>query len=471
LERKNRCNYFKWADDNSKQKDNKDVPEINPNIFMPLQIELSQILDASEQTTSSIQSQFCVLVTKHFENMKDLNVEAENNDALGLGSSDKPSFLLRSEEEMKLDHDDGVIQSWIKLGKTDHPVVSKCCNASSESASGTAAILSEALYLFSLVASSQSHLGSDWYPVLCAIINGGSPALRHLAKKCLQQLCGGSQDMYHRIRDHYVYGYQFRKLLRQSEGLLDNALIVREMAKQCGVNWREDEVEFDTLCPLGLLGVGDLVSEDCLSVSYEQAVQQILDELLRTAGTHTRKCNWMNFCALSEIPADHQECSMSGSLFEQLAHRPPIMSIFWLGSCLRGSNQVKLLQLADIAFAHDAKEVSSGDDQEDGHNSDIMQHPTQILVSLTVADLHAFVVELIVNGRSSELRRVACRVAFKLARRLSHADKNILMSKLVDGVLRDVSGAFGRNCVDFIVSLLYAVLTSFMRYHLTHVPS
>lgn len=460
MERKNRCNYFKWADSTSdsnpdNQIDTEDLylPSNSYKdqvIFEPMQIDLAKIFDEKDGSVS-LQLQFCALIGEQFELLKDSIPESEESGNISVG----PSYLFRTEEDILQDTKDGILQSKVKLGKHESSSAGKSSHVLSESIHGTTSLICESLHLFSLIASSQKWGSDEWYPVLCAIITGGSLTLRNLAKHFLQQLCGGNQELYHRIRDHYVYGYLFRNLLRQSEEVLDNALIVREMAKQCGSNWRDDEVEFKTLPAAGLIGVDDLVSEDCLSVTYERNLQQILDELLRTASSHTRKCNWKNFCHLSEIPADINRDGSSvnnTSIIEQLVHRRPMMSILWLGSCLKGSNQVKIFQLADIALAND--EISSSTDEDEikmGEGVDSVT-PKINIDSLSVGDLHAFISEFVVNGRSKELRHVSARVAVKLASHFSDAERNTLISRLVDGLFRNVAGKFGRTCFEFIVS-------------------
>ena len=468
LERKHRCTYFRWADDQTlsdssvtQQSDElhstSDVDGNHPATFEPIQIELNQILDNDSVPAPSIQSQFCSLIRKQFELLKDSIPEFDGKE----NASERPPFLLRNEHDIQQEIKDGIIESRRRLGKNDSLSTTKCLHASSESLNETTSLISESLWLFSLVASPQNP-GSDseWHPVLCSIITGGSPVLIHLAKRYLKKLCGGDQDLYHRICDQYVYGYQFRKLLRLSEGVLDFALIVREMAKQCGDNWRNDEVEFSTLPPAGLFGVGDLISEDCLSVSYDGAVQQILDELLATTGTDARKRNWRNFC-FQEVPRDANQYQSSNysNIMEQLVRRPPIICILWLSSCLRGSNQVKMLQLVDIALPDVRKnEVISTSHEDDMKLSDALTDEStlssheQALSSLNVGDLHAFVVEFVINGRSKDLRCVAARVATKLAYRFSNEDKNVMMGRFVDGLLRTVAGKFGRACKEFIVS-------------------
>jgi hypothetical protein len=365
LERNNRCNYFKWADNpgsntaeklqDPESRQSSFVDDQQQTIFEPIQIELTKILgENSSGEGSSIQMQFCDLIRNQFELLKDSTTESEVKEST-IPAARAKFALNRSEEDVNRDARDGVLLSRNKLGKTESLSVATNKAASPESQEGASLLISESLFLFSLAASSQKWGSEDshWFPVLCAIIStGGSSVLRHLAKKFLQQLCGGRQDLYHRIRDHYVYGYQFRKLLHQSEGVLDNALMAREMARQCGSNWRDDEVEFKTLHPAGLLGVGDLISEDCFSVTYDQSVQLILDELLSTAGTNARRSNWRKFCGLSEIPANKAPVqgtsSSNDTILDQLVHRPPIMALLWLSSCLKGSNQVKMFRVSAV---------------------------------------------------------------------------------------------------------------------------
>ena len=380
------------------------------------------------------------------------------SDAKEIDVTEIPIFLTMSEDVKEQDAKDGVLKSKIKLGKIDSTPTAHSSRSLLENSNVTASLIYESLYLFSFVASPSQKWGPDWHPVLCAIITDASPTLCHLAKKLLKRLCGDNQDLYHRVRDHHVYGFQFRKLLRQSEAVLDQALIVREMAKQCGDLWRDDEVQFKTLKSAGLIGVGDLISEDCLSVTYERTVQQILDELLSTAGTHARKRNWRNFCALPEIPADSNRDELASDVsivLEHLVCRPPIMSLLWLSSCLRHSNQVKLLQLVDIALTDiDKDEMPGGDDANADERLTKESHDIshQELALFDVGELHSFVVEFIVNGRSKELRSHAVRVVTKLAARLCDPDKETLLSRLIDGLLRNVAGKFGRTCKEFVVS-------------------
>ena len=120
---------------------------------------------------------------------------------------------------------------------------------------------------------------------------------------------------------------------------------------------------------------------------------------------------------------------------------------------------MKMLQLVDIALPDVRKnEVISTSHEDDMKLSDALTDEStlssheQALSSLNVGDLHAFVVEFVINGRSKDLRCVAARVATKLAYRFSDEDKNVMMGRFVDGLLRTVAGKFGRACKEFIVS-------------------
>jgi hypothetical protein len=213
LERKHRCNYFKWADtpyENSSDKrldlEDQQSPNIDDSshiIFEPIRSELTKTLGERTEGLSSIQLQFCDLISRQFELLKDSATEIDMKES-ETASAVRPKFVSRSNEDLERDTRDGVLKSKRKLGKTGFLSTVKSSHTQSESSSDTVSLISESLFLFSLVASSQTW-GSDWFPVLCAIIStGGSSALRQLAKKVLQQLCGGRQDVDHRVRDHYV---------------------------------------------------------------------------------------------------------------------------------------------------------------------------------------------------------------------------------------------------------------------------
>lgn len=366
--------------------------------------------------------------------------------------------------------------------------------------------LCSCLDLFSLLAPSTNSTSwcSHWFPVLCEIISRNSihassatsTAMRQLAKEMLLRLCGNRQEDYRRVRDHYVFGFQvcntcifqppefhilffvsyydneqFRKLLQRSQDILDSALVVREQARQCGANWSAEEVNFETLPASDLLGAADLISEDWYGTATEDNITAVLDVLLTSAGKagdgiKVRSNSWRIFCGLPCLQTiSHQEKSSSQKseeyfdMLEQIYRRPPIVSLMWLGSCLRGANQVKALSLIDIALddLHESHTENIGHDDFhvggfqsfDNNSSDPGE---RLLNSFDVDDLLAFINQFVVNGRSKDLRSVSSSVARKLALRISASAKNHLFVTLITGTIQHVGslGNTSKNVFDFL---------------------
>ena len=268
---------------------------------------------------------------------------------------------------------------------------------------------------------------------------------------------------------------QFRQLLQRSRDILDSALVVREQARQCGANWSGEEVIFETLPASDLLGVDDLISEDCYTTLTEESITVVLDELLSSSGKgvngiKSRSNSWRIFCGLPGLHtiSHQQQPSLQSSeeifdLLEQIYHRPPIVSLMWLGSCLRGLNQVKVLSLIDIALEDphestlDFQSGNTGQDDffvseyqaSDHCSSDPEQH---LLNTFNVDDLLAFIKQFVINGRSRDLRSVSSSVARKLAVRFSGSAKNIFFATLIGETLQNVGslGNTSKNIFEFL---------------------
>ena len=147
-----------------------------------------------------------------------------------------------------------------------------------------------------------------WFSLLSEVISA-SPAsqFRSQAKKALKGMCGGNRALYHCVGDHYVFGFQFKEILHHSKSALDGALCVREMARQSGEEWHDDEVSWQGLTAGDLLGTLDLVSEDCLTAAKSKRIGAILDELLSVS--KIRVDNWKNFCSLLSMPTNYRHRS------------------------------------------------------------------------------------------------------------------------------------------------------------------
>jgi hypothetical protein len=249
---------------------------------------------------------------------------------------------------------------------------------------------------------------------------------------------------------------------------------VCEQSRACGTNWRDDEVMFDTLPASGLLGIEDLISEDEYKTSTEEAIETVLDELLSAAvradnRINTRSNSWRKFCGLPGFQATKGTSAPNSvewvlDMLDQIYHRPPIVSLMWLSSSLRGSNQVKALALVDIALIDKAPHVSAGKGLADDVDSllvggyqtldDCPSDPEECLKKgFTVHDLFAFIKQFVVDGRSKQLRAISAKVARKLSLLYSPTDKQHLFKSLIGGPFQKM-GALGlasKNFIDLLV--------------------
>jgi len=479
LERKHRCNYFKWSSDfPDEAPESTDKPQqslaIGRNVQVPLQLHMLKLF-CEEKNGSSLQHEICKFVCILIEQKQ--GSTSSNFTASNVSHKDarKKLYSLKTAEDESREKLDGVLRCKLKFGKL------RIRNGKRDSKSSVSflidatpdTLLCSLLELLQVMASGpRNKWSSEWFSVLSEIIStDSSPTLRILAKRMLQKLCGGRRDVYHRVRDHYVFSFSYRKLLHQSEAILEAAIRVREQAKQCGPSWKDEEFNFDNISAAGLLGVEDLISEDFYTAEREESISSVLNELLDA--TRARGHNWRQFCCLADISTAVSigrgstplaDTTRYGSL-EQIYQRPPIVSLVWLGSCLRGENQVKVLTLADIALSdvrieiekvtNDDIDHASGTDED---NMDVggcivkpwnhMATPEKCLVqNLKVGDLLAFIDQFVVHGRSADLRSAACNVAFKIARELN--EKSFLLGALVDGPFRNI-GHLGVASVNFL---------------------
>jgi E3 ubiquitin-protein ligase UBR4 len=476
LDRSKRCNYFKWSDDTSPVSPSQNVNQLvshNEQIFVPVQMELQRIF-----SSTSLQEQFASLVSSQFETKQGAVSTAQINE----GASNLPFTSIVTDVERAQDKEDGVFLALEKFGILNPiPSHSNSGDLSSVDDGTKDSFLSSSLNLFSLIAptTGSSKWCNVWFSVLCEIISRSnassmetSTTVVRLARSMLQRLCGDRIEVYHRVRDHYVFGIQFRKLFQRAQDILDSALIVREQARQCGSSWREEEVMFDSLPASGLLGVEDLISEDEYTTSTEADIGTVLDELLSAA---IRVSSWRKFCGLPGFNVAKSTAAQNfegglHNMLDQIYHRPPIVSLMWLSSSLRGSNQVKALSLLELALGDEtspASVVNLPPDDIDGlligdHQTlDTCPSCPELCLHkcFTENDLIAFVKQFVLNGRSKQLRAVAAKVTRKLANQLSVSDKQHLVTCLINGPFQQV-GAYGIASKNFI-ELLIMIVGSF----------
>jgi hypothetical protein len=181
----------------------------NEKIFIPVQTELQRIF-----STTTLQEQFCSLVSRQFEKnqvVSSLPDVTHVNEGASSAAIDFPS--IKTELEKMQDKDDGLGLALAKFGKSVHQSSSQLSSDSSSIEYGTLAVLCSSLDLLSLIVptTGSPKWSDDWFSVLCEIISrnsGISSTVLRLARSMLLNLCGGRQEVYHRVRDHYVFGIQ-----------------------------------------------------------------------------------------------------------------------------------------------------------------------------------------------------------------------------------------------------------------------
>ena len=218
LERRERCSYFKWSDEvpdkTEKFQDQNLDRDGAHDLFLPVLVELQKVFREDE-----LQKGLISLIGNRFEKKQADSIVSEAAVVNEGSSVNFPS--LTTESEKMQDVEDGVYRTLEKFGKSK-PMSMRLeeddsLSASMDSDGTDEAFLYSSLDLFSLLAPkmkstkevSSKAWSSEWFSVLCEIISTGtSSVLRHLAKAMLLRLCGGCQGTYHRVRDHYVYGFQ-----------------------------------------------------------------------------------------------------------------------------------------------------------------------------------------------------------------------------------------------------------------------
>jgi hypothetical protein len=507
MERKHRCKYFQWADEESKPARSEREPPTQ--LEMNLQPYMWQLIsDTSEAKSASLSDQLCDL----------LEVELAKSEA-NRGKAVRPLDVKSSSEQAKeatkvalnsiydidsavVDLNDGAFCSKEKV-QGFAPVW--LCKQESRSSPKELLLPGEqlddqtladkfieaSLDLVSTVASASSNVETKvtgqtrWFSLLCEVISM-SPAsrFRAQAKRALKRMCDGNRAQYHSVRDHYVFGFQFKEIFHHGYPSLDGALCVREQARQCGDMWKEDEVSWQGLAAGELLGCLDSISEDSMTVANSKQIGSILDDIMLV--TKSRGGNWRNFCSFLQLPASNRQRSnvtlvdQERATVERLFGGPPIISLFWLCCSISGINQIKVMKLLDVALtsaqdrrrqvASPGKESAEFVDNGEGMHSDAameveseehsqsvnaapQQIPEATLVNaekgLSVENIYAFALEFVLRGRTAELRRISSQVAIKICRSLTSEYLATLFYLLVDKPLAEIE-SLGCCSVQFL---------------------
>ena len=474
MDRKNRCKYFKWADElvdtatekgtssaehsvqHSEHSDALSLEDIV--IDSRLQPILWKQLNAGNPP---LHKKLCTTVRNYVKKSK----KDESPDGSNGQSEATPSITtVRKRLHSTLDScnnrpESGNFLSINKLGYIDMPGGGETDSPASKSATldSTEYVCVEAsLDFLSQVATHSRDITQKtyaswevWYSPLCHIISKeASVRLKSRAKKMLKCITGGRRTTYHQVRDRFVFASQFSDLLSYCEAPLQAALYIRQKARQCGLHWRQSNPTWETLSTGGLLGTQALVSEDNYTIVEMDKIIKVLDHLIVI--TKSRSDNWRHFCALDKLPQKDADLEISSTrqLNEgvDLNHRSPICLLVWMACSLPGSHQVKILQLIDIALqkptgagslcydeSHGIMSTDVGTDADAEGVTGEKDTPEKVLLSgasgLSMDDICAFGSTFILNATNPQSR--------------SHA-KNILTSLFVKSSPDALRGYFDR---------------------------
>ena len=545
MERKQRCKYFKWADaedapktDNTPLMSSLDQTKTNQQfdssfvssskgntkesqkVSVDSEIQ-SQLWSLISEGVPSLQMQLCKLLQVYF---KKVNANSFIKCGIACTSNEEKAnekssivFPVYDETCALEDMHDGISNSIEKLGFSCHPCIkglgTSYLNAKDTAVQGTneSSVVQASLDLLSLIAmnslgpstKSSPSTWECWFAPLCEIISTSSSShLRAQAKKMLKRLCGGRRAIYHKVRDHYVFGFHFTQLLQHCEGLLRAALAVREKARRCGSDWRGAKITWRTLPSGGLIGVEDLISEDSQTVETCEKVTKVLDELIDI--TKTRGQNWRHFCALNGLPKSSNiikagstaDTSSKVSIKRKhsvlglnarggIRDRSPICLLLWIACSVSGSNQVKVFQLMDVALSSSSEQSAgtkaSGADENIGilstdggtdFEGSIQNHPQGIinsdadcpgmsllsgLTGMAMDDIFAFIVQFVLKGTTPALRIVTSSIARSLVLASPSDEMDNLFQRLNLLMLRHI-GELGSEAADFL-KLMHAFVS------------
>jgi len=502
MERKSRCKYFRWADEAAGEGSHRNNATKNIVVSQPptqnateptspalkaIQEHVWSLLTAAdaksdnyqEQTTGnqvSLYAQMCKLVDNSFKRLQPNGFQTPDvSFSTTITSADASAFHLDSlvdKKAMQEDLCDGVNLSKDKLRRPKYTgdggkTVSN--DSSADNSSGDACNVYASLDLLGSVASPTKHGDSsargNWIPLLCEIIGTSEhSSVRGQAKRLLKRLCGGKSN-YHRVRDHYIFGFQYKVLLGHCVTVLEAGLIARERARQCGQNWRDGTFTWSNMSAGSLIGASDLVSEDAFPVKCMQKVKKAFDELIDL--TKDRSNNWRHFCALSTLPQNGGR--EEGGTLAALCQTSPIVTLFWIASSLP-KHCDKALRLIEIALTARPQPGSEGGSagimSTDGgtdFNTDTndispgkrdSETPEEALFrsdhkGLKLDEVYAFVMQFVLRGQTANVRTSAKRIGHALSHVLGKTEMESMFAKLVTNALREVQ-TFGESSVEFL---------------------
>jgi GRF zinc finger len=311
-----------------------------------------------------------------------------------------------------------------------------------------------------------------WLSLLCDLaITPDSASPRDLAIKALKKFCRGDVILCQAIRDCHAFQFYLKRIISLAADSIALAVLAKEKARQCGSNWSGKAITLAELNAAALVGASVLISEDALTESNRKKIGKALDDLWAIAKKQGH--HWRQFCGMSTLPQSFRQMAVSKGndlreqAFHELLNTPPIVALLWMASCSTGTNQVKLLRLIDFAIYknhQDQADLSLSDRIWPDHSESAgeLKHPEQILVSsdrrMSSLDIVTMTTNLVYEGRSADLRRVAFSVISKLIKEWTLEDEKWAIFRLLFSFITDV-GILGKAGVEFL-SLLQTLARS-----------
>ena len=472
-ERGQRCAFFKWADElDLKHKMKIKISSQLKNVV------LENLWGENQMDKVPLNVLLCrFLESELFEKRKSLEATSDHHSYRIQKRPRDPLASRYNEACLRRDVEDGVICSREKLQdafrghiQSHDPSQNDGLSLDKFGKGGVKRYLLEAsLELLALVADYKTPGITRWFSLLCEIENSASFAeSRDLARNVLKSLCGKKRVLFHSVRAHFSFGFQFQALFRNAAPLLETALLVSEKARVCGSNWTAScRLDWYSLTFGGLIGCDVLISENDYPEPRLRSIGLILDDIYGLARNGTE--SWRRFCGHATLPPfhrDHARTSPDLVFAEKMTAIPPIAVLFWVACSLSGDSQVKAFRLIDMALTNIpggmGTALRNGDGKNDAHDdSDMMlaisgsssSAPELLLLStakqLTVEDMTKYVLNFVLDGESSELRRACYIFASRIVATMSRSDRTQLFTKLLSSRFLGV-GEYGKSSTEFL---------------------
>ncbi|CAB9508930.1 Auxin transport protein BIG [Seminavis robusta] len=483
LERPLRCKFFMWVDQVGEKPAAK-PKRAKSKYEQELVDTLWRLFSSTSTSSSMLHLELCTLLENILDNWKSSSGSMDQGGADGKdeflkiisrydrkkAQSDLLNGVFCSREKLHDFSADAVLQA--TADDASNPSITSI--ATSFRLDGDMEMIEASLELLALIANHETEGISRWFCILCEII--GSPnkssKITSLAKRVLKQLCGGKKDLYHSVRDHYVFGFQIKMLLQKTQTVLKTCLLVREKARQSGPNWKHGSVVgWDQLKAGGLIGTELLVSEDFTNLNTDITTGEILDDLWNVAKSRVE--NWRRFCGLDALPDKSTAIGTDDGILGTFVAPAPIISLLWI-ACGVGPSQLKVLKLIDLALSggngKDIKKAllkptgttSSSEEEVPADPSSKAtagwlkgetRSPEEMILdsdrSWDAGDVYGFLMQFAYKGRTAEVRKVACSIGTKLLKKMNPADVSALLGQLLGDPLGD-AGMLGKSSVEML---------------------